>query len=486
MLAIEVEFLTGVSVAATPHRREEPEWPPHPDRLFQALVAAWGRSEAPREEERAALEWLEGLDMGELRVSAPQAHRRDIAPVFVPPNDARTTRDPKKSVRVVPALRTNRQPRTFPAVVPAAQRPVVRYLWRQADGIDQHRSALSRLAAEVTYLGHSHTLVRVALLDGESACDGWDHAWIGASPTALRMPHVGRLAHLIQSHEGSTRPNPSLALRTFHPPEARQRPHTLFDPDTVVVLADDGGFVPALDAFPLIAKRFRDALLRTADQGGLPIPAMLSGHDADGSPTETPHLAVVPLADVGWRYSQGRLMGLALLWPRAVADEERTDALKVLALFLRQGYGELHFGPPGSWRIALDVASDRASLRAERYARTARRWGTVLPLVLDRHPKNKPNRDLAAIVAQACLNVGLPEHAVDGLRIEPQQYSPISGAPSVRAVADVLPKDSPYRGRPMRHVALSFAEPIRGPLVLGAGRYRGLGLCLPLDEESGS
>jgi CRISPR-associated protein Csb2 len=47
MLALEVEFLTGVSVAATPNRREQPEWPPHPDRLFQALVAAWGRDEKP-------------------------------------------------------------------------------------------------------------------------------------------------------------------------------------------------------------------------------------------------------------------------------------------------------------------------------------------------------------------------------------------------------------------------------------------------------
>jgi CRISPR-associated protein Csb2 len=102
---------------------------------------------------------------------------------------------------------------------------------------------------------------------------------------------------------------------------------------------------------------------------------------------------------------------------------------------------------------------------------------------LDRYPKSRPNRDLAAIVAQTCLNVGLPESALDGLRIESQQYSPIEGAPSVRAVADLLATDSPYRGRPMRHLSLTFTAPIRGPLVIGAGRYRGLGLCLPLGEE---
>ena len=483
MLAIEVEFLTGVSVAATPHRREEPEWPPHPDRLFQALVAAWGRNEPPLGDERAALEWLEGLDAQELIVSAPEAHRRAVVPVYVPPNDARTTKDPTKSVRVIPELRKNRQPRAFPAVVPAAEQPAVRYIWRRGDGLDQHRTALARLAAEVTYLGHSHTLVRVALAEDTNDYGSWDQTWIGNSRTALRTPYVGRLADLIEHHARSARPNPSLSLRSFVPPQGGLPPHTLFESEVVTVLADEGGFVPALEAFPLVAKRFRDALLQTADSNGLPIPTLLSGHNLDGAPTQTPHLAIAPLADVGWRYSRGRLVGLALLWPSMAADTERTAALKVLAAFLREGCGELHFGPSGSWRIRLESASDRASLRTGRYACAACRWGTVLPLVLDRHPKDRPSKDLAAVVSQACLNVGLPQQAVDGLVIEPNQYSPILGAPSIRAVSDALPEDSPYRGRPMQHVVLTFAEPVQGPLVIGAGRYRGLGLCLPLDRE---
>ncbi|HET6493770.1 MAG TPA: type I-U CRISPR-associated protein Csb2, partial [Thermoleophilia bacterium] len=461
------------------------EWPPHPDRLFQALAAAWGRNEKPLEDERAALEWLEQLDAQEVRVSAPHAHTRDTARVYVPPNDARTTNDPERSVRVVPELRMNRQPRGFPAVLPAAEPPVVRYIWRQADGSDEHRAALSRLAGEVTYLGHSHTLVRVALVEGDAEGDEWDHAWVGGRPTALRMPHAGRLAHLIDCQQRAVRPNPSLALQSFASPPGAVMPHTLFDPDSVIVLADEGGFVPALDVFPLVAKRFRDALLKTAEQNGQPIPTLLSGHDPDGSPAGSPHMAVVPLADVGWSYSRGRLMGLALLWPRTAAEAEHSAALQVLATFLREGGGELHFGRSGSWRIGLEPASDRASLRVERYARASRRWGTVLPVVLDRYPKNKPGADLAAICVQACLNLGLPEQSVDGLSIEVHAHSPIAGAPSVRAVAEALAKDSPYRGRPMRHMALTFAEPIRGPLVLGAGRYRGLGLCLPLDEDTG-
>jgi CRISPR-associated protein Csb2 len=173
MLALEVEFLTGVSVAATPNRREEPEWPLHPDRLFQALVAAWGRDEIPNDEERAALEWLEALPIEALVISAPKAYRRDVATVFVPPNDPRTSgksgdklpRDLTAAIRVLPEARKNRQPRAFPAVIPAADPPLVRYFWAKADGLSRHRDALTRLAAEVTYVGHSHSLVRVAVVD---------------------------------------------------------------------------------------------------------------------------------------------------------------------------------------------------------------------------------------------------------------------------------------------------------------------------------
>lgn len=125
MLAIEVEFLTGVSVAASPYRREQAEWPPHPDRLFQALAAAWGRNDPPDKDERGALEWFETLDADGLLVTAPTAHRRDVATVYVPPNDARTVgkvggNAPSRvttAIQALPEFRKNRQPRAFPAVV---------------------------------------------------------------------------------------------------------------------------------------------------------------------------------------------------------------------------------------------------------------------------------------------------------------------------------------------------------------------------------
>ena len=40
MLALRIDFLSGVYHAADPTAHSAPEWPPHPDRIFQALVAA--------------------------------------------------------------------------------------------------------------------------------------------------------------------------------------------------------------------------------------------------------------------------------------------------------------------------------------------------------------------------------------------------------------------------------------------------------------
>jgi CRISPR-associated protein Csb2 len=280
MIGFEVEFLTGVSVAARPYRRDEAEWPPHPDRLFQALVAAWGRNDPPLEDERRALEWLEAFDEEGLTVSAPAAHQRSVVAVYVPPNDARTTgkvgdRMPGElgaAIRAVPEFRKNRQSRFFPAALPAAEPAIVRYIWRDAPEPDHHIDALSRLARQVTYLGHSHTLVRVAVVTKDAKSETIEYGWISENNATLRVPFKGRFRDLDERHDQSrstgrlVRPAPSLASRRFRGPIKGLPSSNIFDADNITVLADAGGFDPALEAFPLVAKRLRDALLKTAQE----------------------------------------------------------------------------------------------------------------------------------------------------------------------------------------------------------------------------
>src|SRR5579871_1572811 len=133
MFALEVEYLAGRSVATARHDRELAEWPPHPGRLFCALVAACHESDLTADEREAgrnALCWLEQQDSPAISVS--EASARDIISVFVPVNDVKSPdlkpdRVPSAG-QIVSALevlpeRRPKQPRFFPSVTPA--RPVL-------------------------------------------------------------------------------------------------------------------------------------------------------------------------------------------------------------------------------------------------------------------------------------------------------------------------------------------------------------------------
>src|SRR5580658_8042315 len=118
MLTLEIEFLAGVCFAAKKQSSEEPDWPPQPDRVFSALVAAWG-TRGERADERAALEWLEQQPTPILEASGFEPRRIGIS--YVPPND------PSGKADVMPDQRT-RQSRMFPAAVPHHR--LIRLRWK--------------------------------------------------------------------------------------------------------------------------------------------------------------------------------------------------------------------------------------------------------------------------------------------------------------------------------------------------------------------
>jgi CRISPR-associated protein Csb2 len=495
MFAIEVEYLAGVAFATTVEDRRRAEWPPHPDRLFSALVDAWGLA-GENADEAAALRWLE--EQPAPLVQASDAHRRKVVDVFVPPNDAATTgrpgaampKDLDAAVRVLPQLRKNRQPRHFPAVLPAT--PHVRFVWPESvPGV--HGVALGQLVDRLVALGHSASLVRAGVVDGEAAeLPTWrpsDDDTEGRGVT-LRWVAPGRLERLRRASAAGRRANTADHEVIYLGPHdhAPTPPPASVMGEHWYLFADDGGTAPTLTAFPIVAQRFRDALLSVAKAE---IPVELSGHEADGRPTAKPHLAFVPLADVGFGYSEGRLFGLGCVLPRELEVERRHPArraiLEALAELARGDEGAvLKLGKLGCWRLRREPVPGRASLDPRRYVRAATRWSTVTPLVLDRFAKPEKGESAEAIVAQACINAGLPE-PVD---VRLHKHAAVNGAPSARPAGHApawadwsFPANSALAARPRTHATLTFAEPVRGPVVLGAGRFRGLGLCLPVREE---
>ena len=120
------------------------------------------------------------------------------------------------------------------------------------------------------------------------------------------------------------------------------------------------------------------------------------------------------------------------------------------------------------------------------WARPSRRFVTATPVALDRNPGNlRSNRDGTATraareaqqcIADACERIGLPRPSYVEVSLEPV----LQGSQPVRA----FPPWPGTPGRPPRvrvHAEIRFSGPMRGPVLLGAGRYFGLGLCLPVS-----
>ena len=477
-LILEVEFLTGAYRGTSEPASSAPDWPPQSDRLFSALVAAWAaRGELP--DERRALEWLESQDPPTVHASSFSA--RTTPEVFVPPNDDGESKAEAKYLRVIPDRR-RRQARRFPVARPDQQ--LLAYSWT-GEPDPERMSALESLARDVPYLGHSASLTRCRFVR-ESTED-----LPGSSAPSLRRVYPGRLAELEAAH----RANP---VRPTIPPGASVIPPPVPErgdrEQEWLVLELVEGCPPDLRAAALVCRLIRVCLMSGYRAAGMSdgIPDLISGHTEDGRPTRNPHLAIVPLAFTGSQYADGKLHGVALIPPRGtriadlpgfrsafmrVAAYEAERERRVLTLAGSPLREPLQFSPVAE--------STKWSLSPLPYRRASRIWGTVTPIVLDRHLKRRGPEEVQRIIAASCRNAGLPEPDTD--RVQIGRHSCFEGAPPA----------GPQRGRPpwtrwrvpdsfatrsLFHAVIDFGEEVEGPVLLGAGRFVGLGLCRALQS----
>jgi CRISPR-associated protein Csb2 len=554
MLAIALHYLNGWAMAAADGaRKKEVEWPPHPDRVFMALAAAYFETdEGDKLAERAALEWLEALPPPSISFS-DMPGRRAVVTHHVPTNDARLARS-KKVLEIVlrdsvsigklkesglgqlPEFRV-RQPRSFPVVVPDV--PVVHLIWPNAIPDRSCRRALEDLCRKLTHIGHSASFVAAYVVSDPPAPN--------LAPTdapfgqRLRIPGKGRLAQLAERCDRSVAirwadqtwavacakseakdakgddrrrrlavqreaeatlarefpdgpPVPALDPRLFRPDPAftetygpltdvaaQAVPHSVFDTN-LIVLALAGQPVGLRGVLALTAA------LRNLCMAACPVqppPEWLSGHRPDGRATAAPHVAFLPLAFVGDRHADGRLLGLALALPR---DLDAAEVARCIGPILVDVHGEPHPLPlrDGAGRrvTATLVNAPRPpqkTLWVERWTQPSQYWATVTPIVLDRH-FDGPDRwqQAADSVKTGCERIGLPRPR--DVLLDP--VSRFSGVPHARDFAPLTRKSD---GGRMHHVhaTLVFDEAVVGPLTIGAGRFRGYGFCRPLPQGGG-
>ena len=541
---IEVNFLTGRYVATHHNDRQKGEWPPHPARLFSALVAAWaedGRDPA----ERGALEWLEAL--GPPAIAASAAVPRSVVSHFVPVNDAsivnvgwqaekaniiygledqlseellasegevtkkasqiqqrlagerdveaqvnypRNT-NPSSAVQMLPDQR-DKQERFFPSVTPDDAR--VTYLWEGA-ALERDGRILDQLLRRVTRLGHSSCLV-----SGRVTTDTTEAAWVpGDVGESLRTVSRGQLADLERRHavHSGVRPRslPYTNVQYRSIAETLQ-PEPLLEANTtgewmIFEFAHSSRALPSARAVEL-ATAMRATTLHYAED---PIPEEISGHRPLGKPTETPHVAFLPLPYVGFEYADGRLLGIALSVPKALGDSTRRALYRAIGTWEKAaspGPLKLTLGSRGVIHMSrLRGSATLSSLRTGVWHRPSRRWVSATPIALPKHPGSLSGGNGVArarawtlaesSVATACTHVGLSEPSAVEVSLNPFIFG-AREATRFPAFSQNGPDGRPVR-RQLVHASLTFARPVSGPLMLGAGRFLGLGLMHPIRDS---
>ena len=490
MFALGVEFLMGrAAMTRWDSRREgagSAEWPPHPDRVFMALVAAFGES-GEHDLERDALLWLEA--QGPPALSVPDATaERAVVTSYVPVNGDRAK--DTINVRAAPMgtmpIGLVRQARVFPTVVP--DDPTFHLVWHGVDLPADLRPAVDRLCRHVTCLGHSASPVRVWIDDAPPPPTLVPTE--GRAVVSLRAFGPGRLDDLRARYAVGVRPQPTRwqgYARPSSPLEAEVA--GAFDPG-LIVLRQVGGRRFGLESAGMIAESLRDELMRRHGPGA---PEWLTGHTPDGTPSRQPRPAIVPLGFVNREHADGHLLGVAIALPAGFDPEAAGHLAELLERHGEPdevaadgvGYARLTVHNPvlarsaGSIELELDerpTARRPYTLRPWPWTRPARVWATVTPIVLPRFPR----RGLSAeeVVAAACVEAGYPEPA--GVRVS---FAPlVRGVPHSRSFF-VRPRTG-RPPRPLTHAEILFPDPVTGPVLVGAGRYAGFGLCRPLREDA--
>lgn len=444
MIAIEVEFLTGISYGAQYNNPKVAEFPPHPSKLFAALVAAY-EERGLGTDARSALEWLETQDAPSIFANPPTSdgRGRDVHTVFVP---TCYDKDQVGSTQ-------------FPAFTP--DDPHLWYIW--SDASDIHAPSLQRISENVTYLGTSMSPVRVRVHDSPPA------PTLKPDPNGrirLRTPSRGWLRHLEEVYEQrKVRKNiqpgsgHTTAYSIVTEPQA-QCPASAYQNAYVFRLPQ--GVAP--ETTSKISSTVRKAILSLCPE---PIPSIISGHNGDGTPIKSPHMAITPLLDAGHRHADGHVLGFAI-WvpdaPYAILNslEPAISRLKTLTMG-RLGEMAVEYVSP-----SLGDRRPKA-LNPYTYTEESDTWASVTPALFGRHLHKK--KDGGNEFAEICQWIGLP-------RPVEVRFGSASAFRGVPMASEFVPPEK-YAHNARHHIWLRFAEPVRGPVLIGAGQYSGFGLCRP-------
>ena len=482
------------------------DWPPAPGRLFQALVAGAARGATAPRATLDALEWLERLPPP--AIAAPRETRGQPVTLYVPNNDLDARLGAKATPTLERAAAAIRVPKTNRPILFDASAPTL-YLWSvDGDGGEARAAALREAARGLYRLGRGMDMAwaEAELVDAEEAerrlADQGGVVWRPAAAAGsggerdLLCPRPGTLESLAARFDGfrgrfragGTNRKP---VRVFAQPPRALLAKVPYDAPPVsfhfdLRAGDGSGFAPRplAEAGALVAEVRDEAagrLRAAAPELAAGIDRFLVGKGA-GDADKASRVRILPIPSVGREHADMAIRRLAVHVPRSCplrADD------------LAWAFGQVAWidGNTGEIRAELQRAGSGDRMFG-RYERAGRRWRSVTPLALPERAarrridparpagdaKGAPERAAeearaAAAIVQALRHAGARTRAAE-IRVRREPFHPRGER------AEAFAGGTRFPARRLWHAEIEFAEPVRGPLALGDGRFLGLGLML--------
>jgi CRISPR-associated protein Csb2 len=465
----------------------EPEWPPSPLRVFQALVAAaasrWREAEF-RDYAAPALRWLERLPSASILASIGKPAKSKYR-LYVPDNVAD---------KVAKSWTAGREAsiadyRTEKDVRPTHLRgEAVHYLFALPHGGCPHLEVLTAAARSITHVGWGIDMVAPnAEVFSEADADKlpgerWQPVE-DSSATGYRVPIPGTLDDLIEKHQlfltrlGPDGFKPVPPLSAFRVVSYRRATDPLNHPMIAFKLLhpehDRFAWFPAASANSVAAMTRHATAEAAKHQPKEWVDSYVHGHRAAGTDTK-PRFSYLALPSIERRGERGLVVGGI----RRVVVAELIEGSESRLLWVRQMLpGQFLLEEKSGKRKAMLAPLNENDWILRQYTDSSDTWATVTPVVLPGSDEGKLAK-AEKLFLKTLRHAGYSPDALVEFEFRNVSFWPGSDLALSFQRPDYLKHDhwSVY------HMRLRWRNPIRGPLALGAGRHCGLGIFAKTNE----
>lgn len=480
----------------------EPEWPPSPLRLVQAIVAANGDHIGSDGDLDSALRWLE-------RQSPPTiiAPRHDVGSPYrlsVPNNAMDIVAKAWSRGKYFGTGDANPAThRTMKTICPVhmIECDTVHYLWPLADPPSASKAVtqtLTHAAGRIVALGwgidlvvgHGQYLTSKQVL--EIAGERWKPS-ASATNCALRTPVPGTLDALRTHYDsflrriGDSGFTPVEPLSEFVVSRYRRSTDPVGHPHVVFELRhDDGSFCrysqrKFIHVAGMVRHLSKELMQQSPPEGvqGDWVERYVAGH-RDMQAEQHRQFSYIPLPSIGHPHADQAVRRVMIVAPIGDDDLLRHLARRLAGQQLRPEKGD-EFGeqdPPELVRVHRDKV-------ARRYTDPANTWSSVTPVILPGHDDHKPAKTVK-LIEKALAQSGIEQPCTfkwSAFSQWPESLSAHKYNRDKKPIGYIRPDH--LSTMTAVHLTLAFNDNLKspGPLVIGAGRHCGFGLMARINRD---